>query len=85
MIKLSRELTEQALQHPDGVQCQGDGVDKTFVIIDAEVMLQMQEAISRNDHAAIQAGINDMEAGRMRPAEEAHRHGREELISRCKQ
>ena len=85
MIKLSREQTEQALRHPDGVPCQGDGVDKSFVIIDAEVMLQMQEAISRNDHAAIQAGINDMEAGRMHPAEEAHRHGWEELISRYKQ
>ncbi|WP_417731746.1 hypothetical protein [Rosistilla oblonga] len=85
MIKLSRELTEQALLHPNGVQCQGDGVDKTFVIIDAEVMLQMREAISRNDHAEIQAGINDMEAGRMQPAEEAHRHGREDLLSRFKQ
>lgn len=82
MMKLTPELTQQALRHPDGVQCQGDGVDKTFVIVDAEVMLQMQEAIARNDLAAIQAGINDMEAGRMQPAAEAHRHGREELTSR---
>ena len=85
MLKLSRELTEQALRHPDGIQCQGDGVDKTFFIIDAEVMLLMREAISRNDHAAIQSGINDMEAGRMQPAVDAHRHGRDELISRLKQ
>jgi len=84
MIKLTRELTEQALQHPDGFRCQGDGVDKTFVIIDAEVMRQMQEAIARNDLAAIQAGIDDMEAGRMQSAEEAHHHGREELVSRYK-
>ena len=85
MIKLTRELTEQALQNPDGVQCQGDGVEKMFVIIDADIMSQMQEAIARNDHAAIQAGINDMEAGRMQPAEEAYRHGREDLISRYHQ
>ncbi len=84
MIKLTREQTEQAVQHPEGVPCQGDGVDKTFVIIDADVMQQMQEALARNDLSAIQAGIQDMEAGRMQPAEEAHRQGREELISRFK-
>lgn len=84
MIKLTREQTEQAVQHPEGVPCQGDGVDKTFVIVDADVMRQMQEALARSDFAAIQAGISDMEAGRMQPAEEAHRQGREELISRYK-
>jgi predicted transcriptional regulator len=82
MIKLTREQTEQAVQHPEGVSCQGDGVDQTFVIVDADVMRQMQEALTRSDIAAIQAGINDMEAGRMQPAEEAHRQGRQELTSR---
>ena len=82
MIRLTREQTEQAVQHPDGVPCQGDGVDKMFVIVDADVMEQMREAISRSDLAAIQAGINDMEAGKSQPAEEAQRHGRDELLSR---
>lgn len=84
MIKLTREQTEQAVQHPEGVPCQGDGVDQAFVIVGADVMRQMQEALTRSDFAAIQAGIHDMEAGRMQPAEEAHRQGREELISRFK-
>ena len=85
MIKLTREQTEQAVQHPEGVRCQGDGVDKTFVIIDADVIQQMQDALTRSDLSALQAGIKDMEAGRMQPAEEAYRQGREELISRFKQ
>ncbi len=85
MITLTRELTEQALQHPDGIRCRGDGVDKTFVIIDADVMREMQEAIANNDHSAIRAGIHDMEAGRMQPVEEARRHGRDSLLSRFKQ
>jgi len=85
MIKLTREQTEEAARHPNGVECQGDGVEKTFVIVDVDVMRQMQDALARNDHAAIQAGIDDMEAGRMQPATEAHRHGREELVSRFQQ
>ena len=85
MIKLTREQTERAVQQPDGVRCQGDGIDRIFFIVDAEVLVQMQEAIARSDNAAIQAGINDMEAGRMQPTEDAHRHGREELISRYQQ
>lgn len=85
MLKLTRQLTEQALQHPGGVQCQGDGVDKMFVIIDADVIVEMREAIARSDHAAIQAGIDDMVAGRMQSVEDAHRHGRGQLISRYQQ
>lgn len=85
MIKLTREQTEQAVQHPEGVPCQGDGVDTMFVIVDANVLRLMQEVLSRSDLAAIQAGIIDMEAGRMQPAEDAHRQGREELMSRFRQ
>jgi len=85
MIKLTREQTEEAARHPNGVECQGDGIEKTFVIVDVDVMRQMQDALARNDLAAIQAGIDDMEAGRIQPAAEAHRHGREELFSRFQQ
>lgn len=85
MIRLTREQTEEATRHPNGVECQGDGVERRFVIIDVDVMRQMQDALSRSDHAAIQAGIDDMEAGRMQRASEAHRYGREELLSRYQQ
>lgn len=68
--------------NPDGVRCQGDGVDQEFVIVDAEVIDQMRSTIAQSDLAAVRAGIEDMEAGRMQPAAEAHRAGREELKSK---
>jgi hypothetical protein len=82
MIKLNREQTEEVVRNPEGVECHGEGTEKVFVIVDADVMRRMQDALAATDHAAIQAGIDDMEAGRMQPATEAHRQGREELISR---
>lgn len=45
----------------------------------------MEALPQQEDIEAIQAGIDDMEAGRMTAAEEAHRHGREQLISRYPQ
>jgi len=53
MIKLTREQTERAVQHPFGFRCQGDGIDKIFFIVDAEVLVQMQEVIAGSDNAAI--------------------------------
>ncbi len=85
MIRLTREQTEEAARHPNGVECRGEGNEKTFVIVDVDVMRQMQDALARSDHAAIQAGIDDMEAGKMQPVAEAHRHGREKLVSRFQQ
>ncbi len=72
MIKLTREQTEEAVRNPDGVECQGDGTEKTFVIVDADVLRRMRQTLYHKDvHESIAAGIADMEAGRMRPAEEA--------------
>lgn len=82
MIKLTREQIEQAVLHPDGIECEAEGVDQTFVLVDADVMRQMIEAASNSDLAAIQAGLDDMEAGRMQSASEAHAHGRKQLIDR---
>ena len=82
MIKLTREQTEEAVRNPEGVECKGDGTEKVFIIVEADVMRRMQNALAGTDHAAIQAGIDDMQAGRMQPATEAHRKGREELMSR---
>lgn len=82
MIKLTREQVEAAARNPEGLECEGEGTDKVFVIVDAEVMRRMKDAIASADHAAIQSGTNDMEAGRMQSATEAHRKGREELTAR---
>ena len=80
MIKLTREQTEAVIGNPDGVECQGDGTEKTFVIVDADVLRRMRETLYRKDvHESITAGIADMEAGRMMPAEEADDHIRSHL------
>lgn len=72
MIKLTREQTEEAVRNPDGVECEGDGTEKTFIIVDADVLRRMREALYRNDvNESIAAGIADMEEGRMMTAEEA--------------
>ncbi|MDB4614172.1 hypothetical protein OAH18_00640 [bacterium] len=78
MIKLNREQTEEAVRNPQGVECQGEGTEKVFVIVDVDVMQRMQEALAVTDHAAIQAGIDDMEAGRMMTLDEADAHIRSE-------
>ncbi len=72
MIKLTREQTEEAVRHPDGVECQGDGTERTFIIMDADVLRRMRNTLYKKDvHASIVAGIDDMEAGRMMTAQEA--------------
>ena len=72
MIKLSREQTEEALRNPDGVECEGDGTGKMFVIMDAESVRRRKAALYRKDvNDSIAAGIADMEAGRMMTAEDA--------------
>ncbi len=72
MIKLTREQTEEAARHPDGVECQGDGTEKVFIIMDADVLRQMRNALYEKDvHTSLAAGIADMEAGRMVTAQEA--------------
>jgi len=72
MIKLTREQTEQVVRHPNGVECLGDGTEKTFVIMDAEILRHMQHTLYQKDvHASIAEGIADMEAGRMMTVQQA--------------
>ncbi|MEQ9410953.1 MAG: hypothetical protein RIK87_24795 [Fuerstiella sp.] len=79
MIRLTREQTAEAVRHPDGVECQGDGTDKTFILMDTDVVRQLRHALYRKDvHAAISAGIADLEAGRMMTAQEADDYVRSE-------
>ena len=72
MIKLTPEQTEEVFRHPDGVECQAEGTEKTFVIVDADILRRMRSALYKKDvHTSIAAGIADMEAGRMMTAQEA--------------
>ena len=63
MIKLTPEQTEGMFRHPDGVECQADGSEKMFVIVDASILRRMRSALyAKEMHASIAAGIADMEA-----------------------
>lgn len=80
MIKLTREQTEQVIRNPDGVVCQGDGTEKTFIIVDAEILNRLKSSLYRQDvHESIAAGIADMEQGRVMTAEAADDRVRSEL------
>lgn len=74
MIKLTPEQAEQLTQHPDGVECQADGSERTFVIVDAVIMRRMRAALYQKDvHASVSEGIADMEAGRIMTAADAEK------------
>ena len=61
MMKLTPEQTAEVIRHPDGVECQADGSEKTFVIVDADVLSRMRTALYEKDvHASIAAGIADI-------------------------
>lgn len=56
---------------------------RTYVLVDEATYSKAMDALRQNEHhQAIRAGIEDMEAGRMQPAEDAWHHGRAELLSR---
>ncbi len=79
MIKLTPEQTEEVFRHPDGVECQADGSDQMFVIVDASILRRMRSALyTKEMHASIAAGIADMEVGRMMTAQEADAYVRVE-------
>lgn len=72
MIKLTPEQTEEVIRHPEGVECQADGTEKTFIIVDSDLLRRMRNAIYNKDvHTSIAAGIADMEAGRMMTLQDA--------------
>lgn len=73
-----------ALQANQGeVRVTDPSTQRVYVLVDDETHSKAMEALrKREDQQAIQAGIEDMEAGRMQPAEEARRHGRDQLLSR---
>ena len=77
---LSDEQRRALDQQPDGIEVEDARTQKVYFLTDAEVHRRAMEALQRQeDHDAIQAGIDDMEAGRTMPLEEADREIREEL------
>ena len=77
---LSDEQRRALGQHPDGIEIEDDRTQKVYVLTDAELHRRAMEALRKQEDAqAIQAGIDDMEAGRVVPFEEVDRRIREKL------
>jgi hypothetical protein len=80
MIHLTREQTEPAERHPEGVPVKGDGTTKTFVLVEAEVMQRLQRACQRQQtHDSLVRAIADMEAGRTRSLDESAAYTRSQI------
>ena len=79
--KLTDEMREALQQQPAGpVEIPDDETQRVYVLIDAELHQRAMRALQRQeDLAAIQEGIDDLEAGRGMPIEEADSRIREKL------
>jgi len=84
--KLNQELTDALHASESPLSVIDPTTNRVYILVDHDTHEQAMAALHRQRSiASIQAGIDDMEAGRMQPAKEAHRQGREELLSRFQQ
>lgn len=85
MNKLTPEQADALHEHGEELRVVDPTTDKVYVIVDptvlqrARALLEHQQA---EDLAAIQAGIEDTEAGRTIPISEAHAQIRDDLRSK---
>ena len=71
---LSDEQRQALDQQPEGIEVEDSQTRKVYILTDAKVHHRAMQALKRQeDHDAIQAGIDDMEAGRIVPYEEVSR------------
>lgn len=71
---LSDEQRQALDQQPDGIEVEDVQTHKVYFLTDAELHRRAMDALRRQeDRDAIQAGIDDMEAGRVMPYEEVSR------------
>ena len=76
----------QALANAEEVSVTDPRTQRVYVLVDHDMYRKAMQALrQQQDVDAIQAGIEDMEAGRMQPAAEAQQHGRNELLARFKE
>lgn len=77
---LSDEQRRALDQEPEGIVVEDVQTQKIYYLTDADLYQRAMEALRRQeDHDAIQAGIDDMEAGRVVPLEEVDQQIRKEL------
>jgi predicted transcriptional regulator len=80
---LTEEQREALALQPDGIEVEDPETRKVYVLADAELHRRALEALAnQEDREAIQAGIADMEAGRVLPFEEVDRRIRAKLEGR---
>ena len=73
--RLSDEQRQALDRQPEGIEVEDGQTQKVYVLIDAALHDRAMQSLKRQeDHAAIQAGIDDMEAGRVVPYEEVSRN-----------
>ena len=81
MVTLSEEQ-RQALQSGQGlpITVRDAESDAVYILVDVQTHERAMEALrERQDIAAIQEGVRDMEAGRVMPLEEMDRRMRDEF------
>jgi predicted transcriptional regulator len=77
---LSDEQRQALDQQPEGIEVEDTQTQKVYFLTDAELHRRAMQALRRQeDHDAIQAGIDDMEAGRVMPLAEVDAQIRKEL------
>ncbi len=76
---LSDEQRRALDQQPEGIEVEDDQTQKVY-LTDVDLHRRAMQALQRqDDRAAIQAGIDDMQAGRVVPFDEVDRRIREKL------
>ncbi len=77
---LTAEQRQALDQHPDGIEVEDEQTQKMYVLIEADLYERAMQSLRRQeDLAAIQAGNDDMEAGRVMPLDEADKLIRQKL------
>ncbi|QDT62828.1 hypothetical protein [Calycomorphotria hydatis] len=70
-MNITAEQRAALAAHPEGIRISDEETGKVYVLADEQHYRQAMAALRKEaDLAAIQAGIDDMEAGRMIPLEE---------------
>ena len=79
---ITKEMAN-ALAEQEEVRVTDPTTQRVYVLVDDDIHRRAMDALrQQEDIAAIQQGIDDMQAGKMQSAEEAQQHGRDELLSR---
>ena len=76
-ISLNDELRKALEQTPDGIKVEDPQTQKIYILTEVELHFRAMSALKKEeDRAAIQEGIDDLEAGRGMTIEESQKQAR---------